>query len=403
MPKLDLKELQDLSSRLLSEDSENVQLALAIVERKNSYIQMLRRELFLAYIGVQDRQVKEKALRVLGSKFKSAQIRAWEEGFELFQAVQKPIETFQEDSLDLNRMVKRHENVRGDYASMLKQNPLYALLYNKAAQLIYAKLKRQIKLAEEYYKLAVAIDSSAVQYAMNLSEFYKAEGRTEEALDCLAKLAQVNPSDVKLQAQLGRIYRNTRDYDAAIACFKKALSADMPQAELNKAMLKVELAHTYGAKGKDSWAIAEELFQQAIEYPNVEADEMWNEYAHFLKAVKKDYEAAERAYLKGIAIEDYNAELHGCLAELYGTNLNQFKKAEEHYEKMLQAEAVFYHLTNFIAFLVHQRQAPSKARRHYAFWKMLFSQNGQKFDTRTTPEQKRAFLSARQVLEPNAS
>ena len=135
MPKLDLKELQDLSSRLLSEDSENVQLALAIVERKNSYIQMLRRELFLAYIGVQDRQVKEKALRVLGSKFKSAQIRAWEEGFELFQAVQKPIETFQEDSLDLNRMVKRHENVRGDYASMLKQNPLYALLYNKAAQL----------------------------------------------------------------------------------------------------------------------------------------------------------------------------------------------------------------------------------------------------------------------------
>ncbi|MCH2044367.1 MAG: hypothetical protein MK212_09655 [Saprospiraceae bacterium] len=399
MARLDLKELQNLSRLLLSENTESVDLGLTMVKQKTTYIQMVRRELFVAYISVQDPQVKENARRLLSTKFKSAQLRAWEEGFEIFVAAQKPVEAFREGSLELNRMVKQHENVRGDYANMLKQNPLYALLYNKAANLINIKLKRQIKLAEEYHKIALAIDPRTSKYTMDLSNFYKAQGRAEEALACLDKLASANPSDAKLQAQLGRIYRDAHNYDQAILCLKNALSPDANQTGLDIAALKVELAHTYGAKGQETWAIAEELFQQAIEHPNVEADEMWNEYAIFLKHTKKDYAAAETAFLKGIEIEDYNAELHGGLAELYASELNQLKKAEEHYEKMMQAETIFYHLTNFISFLVNQRQASSKARRHYTFWKMLFSRNGQKFDARTSEAQKEAFKQAQQMLE----
>jgi Flp pilus assembly protein TadD len=133
----------------------------------------------------------------------------------------------------------------GSYTSVLLSNMATA----------YSHLGNS-KASSYYQEQALAFAASETTYARNTLDYNQAvflrhEKKTPEAIDALKKAIEINPQDHFFYAQLGGLYREAGQEDAAIVSFRKAIKlAPLSQESYNA------LALLYDKRGDKEKALA---------------------------------------------------------------------------------------------------------------------------------------------------
>jgi len=117
----------------------------------------------------------------------------------------------------------------------------------------------------------------------------------------------------------------------------------------------------YGAEDDDE---KDRLYREGIE--KTKHPSLIGNYAIFLKNVRKDFDKAERHYLKALEAEPDDADFNGNYANFLNDVRKDFDKAERHYLKALEAEPDHANNNgNYANFLRNVRKDFDKAERHY--------------------------------------
>ncbi len=96
------------------------------------------------------------------------------------------------------------------------------------------KLDNQNKKAEEAFRKVLNADPDSKDGLTSLAQMYFEQGDYAEAVELLKKIPEAD-MDPPLLDMLGYSYSQTRDYDAAVATYQKAMAKDPENVELRRA------------------------------------------------------------------------------------------------------------------------------------------------------------------------
>jgi len=106
------------------------------------------------------------------------------------------------------------------------------------------------------------------------------------------------------------------------------------------------------------------IYQQGIK--DTSHPSLMGNYAIFLESVKKDYDAAEKHYLKALEIEPDHANVNGNYATLLCGIKKDYDAAEKYYLKALEIEPDHAnHNGNYASFLCDIKKDYDTAEKHY--------------------------------------
>jgi tetratricopeptide (TPR) repeat protein/tRNA A-37 threonylcarbamoyl transferase component Bud32 len=158
-----------------------------------------------------------------------------------------------------------------------------------------------------YYRAALALRPGTPAVHNHLGNDLLAKGRVEEAIAEFQKAIEIAPMFAYAHLNLGKILcDNKHDYDAAIACFKKAIELGLEQ----DAIAHHDLGIALRGKGLVDEAVAEH--KKAIELEPNDAHRHQGLGA-ILCDVKRDYDGAIACFRKAIDLDPKNADAHLCL------------------------------------------------------------------------------------------
>ncbi len=156
--------------------------------------------------------------------------------------------------------------------------------------------KGQLDEAIACFKKAIELDPTLARAHANLGGALHKKGQIDEAIVECRKAIELDPIDVDGHNALGAILCDEKlDYDAAIVCFRTAVTRDP-----KKALFHINLGNALSGKGQVEEAIA--CYKKAIEL-DPKSDEAHSALGAFLCDVKQDYDGAITCFRKAIELD----------------------------------------------------------------------------------------------------
>jgi tetratricopeptide (TPR) repeat protein len=184
--------------------------------------------------------------------------------------------------------------------------------------------------AVEFYQSAITLlpDHAGAHYALGVA-YLRSGDDTKNAATVLQKSAELEPQNPLPQQMLGQIYNRTGRTDKAILLYKSMI-------KLNPALTtpRFRLANIH--LDQQNFSEAEKEFSDLVRQvpKNLPG---WINLAMVLQTQHKDV-AAERAYLRAIAINPDVAVVNNNLASLYTKNNKNLEKAEKMAKKAIELD-----------------------------------------------------------------
>lgn len=392
MAKLTLEELANLSQLLLSTEDSNILLAFEIIKSHKEAILVLARELVVVWQMHHEADIKATARAILKTKCKLEQLKAWEKGFEIFSKIPN-IYIYTPKAYEY---IKNHENIRSDFQLFIEKNYNYALGYYLVAKRIHTNYKNHLELAELYYRIALKtnpLHDDLLFYLAFLLD--KNEETYPEALQLYLKVESINSNHSAALNNIGVIYDNMNELELAYKYYSKALNLS-PYYGLYLRNLGILCNNRL--KGDEYKKQAKELLARLIKVePGVATN--WNSWADYLWNTENDYEAAEKAYLKGLEIDPQNHWLLGNLGELYIDIYKEYDKGLELYKKCLTIEETPYRMVTMVTVLVNHYQNYGDAKKYYKKLISISPPNQIIRNRYLRDDQWEAFLEAEKILK----
>ncbi|MGF1935085.1 MAG: tetratricopeptide repeat protein [Nostoc sp. ChiQUE02] len=197
------------------------------------------------------------------------------------------------------------------------------------------------KIAELYYRQAIALQPDLVQAYNNLGEIFQKQGRLNDALKSYQQAIKIKPDYPYSYHNLGHFLHQTSKFEEAIEAYKKALK------------IKPDLADTHNNLGNSLKALnkfdaARESYQEAIKIrPDID-------YIYYnLGTILKDHnriEAAVQAFEQAVKVTPNYApaKLGICISQLpiIYSSVDEIEFRRNQYQQHLQNLAKSYELTN---------------------------------------------------------
>ena len=357
MAKLNLKELQNLSRLLLSDDTTNVELGLGLLHNNKEYVLVFSRELTLLYYFQDSLEIKETARVFLEEAQGAKKLFSFNNNFKIFSYLRYHY-TY---TPEVRKMFVDHENVLAQFYDMIIENRYYTLKYYDLAYKLHIHYNEQLEWAEKYYRMVLHSnpdhEKSLFYLAFLLNENTE---YTEEALQLYLRVLAINPSESAACNNVGLIYDEWQQRDKAYEYFHMALT-NHPD---NKAYLR-NLARTCVKMDDIERKEEGKKILQELTEKHPKDGLIWNSWADYLWNVEHNYKATEEAYLQGLKVAPKNSYLLGNLGELYIDIYNRLDEGFMLYEEALAQQQSIYRLTTVVTAFVHKAQDWKKAKKYY--------------------------------------
>ena len=204
-------------------------------------------------------------------------------------------------------------------------------------------LKGEYEAAEKEWVYMLSKNNNKPTALNNLGNLYKARGRGEEATEYYLKALEINPDIPMAYYNIGTIKSDKGDLESAKENFSKALKLDpqMPTAmhQMGETLLqegKIEEAKVYFKKLADGEAREDRGFNARLAG-----------YSSLAKMyqLEKNFEEAEKCFLKGIELDPQNPGLRYSLGNMY-EDQGKMDAAEKEYLQILAATPGFPYAYN---------------------------------------------------------
>ncbi|MEH2091296.1 tetratricopeptide repeat protein [Nostoc sp.] len=218
-------------------------------------------------------------------------------------------------------------------------------------QIHYAELNEQFalarqqagdfKIAELYYRQAIALQPDLVSSHTNLGEVLQKQGRFNDAIDSYQQAIKIKPDYHYAYHNLGYLFQEKGKFAEAIEVYEKTLS------------IQPDFAITYNNLGnilraQNKFDAAIESYQKAIKIrPDVDYI-----YSNLGTALRDDnqIEAAVQAFEQAVKVTpNYDlAKFGACMSQLpvIYSNVEEIAFRRNQYQQYLQGLAKYYELTN---------------------------------------------------------
>ncbi|WP_322703267.1 tetratricopeptide repeat protein [Nostoc sp. DedQUE04] len=241
------------------------------------------------------------------------------------------------DSIEVQINIKNILHIQGklspeEQAHYAELNEQFALGKQKAGD---------FKIAELYYRQAIALQPDLVSSHTNLGEVLQKQGRFNDAIDSYQQALKIKPDYHYAYHNLGYLFQEKGKFAEAIEAYEKTLSI-----QPNFAITYNNLGNIFRAQNKFDAAI--ESYQKAIKIrPDVDYI-----YSNLGTALRDDnqIEAAVQAFEQAVKVNpNYNmAKFGACMSQLpvIYSNVDEIAFRRNQYQQYLQDLAKYYELTN---------------------------------------------------------
>ncbi|MDZ7964432.1 MAG: tetratricopeptide repeat protein [Nostoc sp. DedSLP03] len=218
-------------------------------------------------------------------------------------------------------------------------------------QVHYAELNEQFglnrqeagdfKIAELYYRQAIALQPDLVSSHTNLGEVLQQQGRFNDAIDFYKQALKIQPDYHHAYHNLGYLFQEKGRFEEAIEAYEKALS------------IQPDLATTYNNLGnifreQNKFDVAIETFQQAIKIRS-DIDYIYCNLGIAFIDINKT-EAAVQAFEQAVKVTpNYDmAKFGACICQLpiIYSSVDEIAFRRNQYQQYLQNLAKYYELTD---------------------------------------------------------
>jgi tetratricopeptide (TPR) repeat protein len=362
------KEIHNLSKLLISSDSSSVEVAFQILYNYKNAIQQVSKELVLiSQLSWNDPQRKE-AIKLLETHFDAAQIKAWDDTFQVFHIYQNMFDF--EDFEENWHWFETHEAHRAEYMPFIRQNIDYTAEYFAIAETIAEYYKTRLDWAERYYQISLEHNPNDLNTLSTLATLYK-DGYQDysKALAIYDQMLKIEPQHYDALEAKGALFLDyIKDIDAASATFKTAL-LHHPTDET----LQIWLADTYMQKNSpELLPLGKEMLERILK-KSPQNTFAWTIYGNRLWITENKPEEAIKAYQSGLKVNPKSYNILGNLAELYERVYQDYEQAKGYYVK---AFSIYmddaFHLSNYVRLLVLCTKEFDDAKDYYQHLKGLF-------------------------------
>ena len=204
-------------------------------------------------------------------------------------------------------------------------------------------LKGEYEAAEKEWVYMLSKNNNNPTALNNLGNLYKARGQEEKAMEYYSKALEINPELPMAYYNIGTIKSDKGDLESAKENFLKALKLDpqMPIAmhQMGETLLregKIEEAKNYFKKLAEGGAREDKGFNARLAgYSSLGK----------LYLAEKNFEEAEKYFLKGLELSPQNPELCYSLGNMY-EDQGKMEAAEKEYKQILAATPGFPYAYN---------------------------------------------------------
>lgn len=211
--------------------------------------------------------------------------------------------------------------------SYVAANPKVASGYETLGQL--QAIANHPADAERSLQKALEINPKFVGAQLLLSDIEIAQGKTQQSMDILTKLAQDDPNMAEVQVRLGQVSESREDWESAKRYYSKAL--DLEPGNL---VAENNLAWVYSEHGGNidmALKLASDASRARPDDPNISDTLAW------ILVKKKDYDGAIRLLRNSVQKDPKNASYNYHLGVAYYHN-GQKREAEQALQAALNLE-----------------------------------------------------------------
>ncbi len=357
MAKLTLKEMQNLSELLLSSTESNVELGLQILENHKESVRVFCRELVLLWQLHKNEKIYKLAEDYLNKNFQNAQMNIWRSGFDIFRNFNHNYKYNQ----NVKKLIQNHENIRPDFQGFIEKNINYCLFYYAVAKKLNLKYKKHPDLAQAYYKIVLSSNPQHKKCLFYLAFLLHEEKNYEESMKYYKQAERIDPNFAALLNNIGILYEQKKEYVEAYNYYTKALNISPSSAVFLRNLATLCINDMQGEEyNQEAKILTEKLIKH-----DPESAFSWNTRADYFWKIEKNYEKAEKAYLKGLKKDSDNSWLLGNLGELYIDIYQQNDKGYPLYKKALEQQLTSYRLMTMISLLVNHYKNYAEAKDYY--------------------------------------
>lgn len=392
MEKLTKEAHYNLSQLLLSTDHRNVELGKELLKNYTDAVAILYRELILIWQLNEDQNIRKSSHQLLKTTFTKAELAVFKKGFNLFLKI-ADVYTY---NAKVQKWIDAHEAIRMDYMPLIAQNSAYSLKYYDLAYRLHQYLETCLDLAEAYYRIALKGNpehTSTLFYLAFLLSHSALKDKKEEAVELYLKGLQIRPKNTAILTNLGTLYKQLKSFQLSYKYYSEALALK-PNSGVYMGNLGKVCVLMDGEKYQQE---ARELLGGATKVaPN--SGLVWHRWANYLWLEEQDYDAAEAAYLSGLAVAPDDIDLIGNLGELYVDIRGEQDKGLELYKRALEIEFCTYRLITMVTLQVEHYKDYEQGKYYYEELVQFSLPNKITRDSSLTERQWTAFLKAEGLL-----
>ncbi|MDZ7311412.1 MAG: NACHT domain-containing protein [candidate division KSB1 bacterium] len=259
-------------------------------------------------------------------------------------------------SIDSNLVDKLAIILIKDIASKFDAGIWFGQLYDAMSDILLIRIKCKTRSLQTLFELACEDHKRAYRH---LARFLIGVRELEEAISLLPPLIEKNPHDVELRSRLAIAYRLAGRFEESIQCLKEALAIASENS-----WLWGNLGRTY--KEMKNYALATFCLRKAIE---LDYDNCWARTHLGLALLEKgNSEEALEQFNLAISIDEAYGWPHIGRAEIYLHHLRDPKRAVKEFEVALQYEVRPYRRHRPLAGLARALEAAGRtaeARQRY--------------------------------------
>jgi len=354
---LSKEELRNLSRLLISDDNNNIELGLTLLESQPSNSLHFIKELQLIASLHNNINFKNKAKRLLIQQLSKEKMQLLTEALSIVNDYRN----YYDDSEKLQEKIHTFEQARPSLQVYLEQNTQYAYKLYKLGRYLHLTIEHYYPQAAAYYRTYLQCQPMHEDALYCLAYLLANEKETaQEAIGLYQKVLEINPKSPGAHNNIGHIYdRHQSNFKKALGYYEKAHQLAPQETRYHR-----NLSHAlYYLGGDENDQRAKALLQDALEIAPEQALN-WKHWGDFLWNVDQDLQAAKKAYLQGLQHEPNNEIILSNLAELY-IRLEMYDIAYVIYQKGFKEKATPYSLAIVVSILVLHLDKLEEAKQYY--------------------------------------
>lgn len=322
-----IKEAEKYLEKIISLDSTNVEslynLALIYLKQRKTEKAV---EMYNHILEVSDSPSPELLLRLGDLYFELGQYENAEKAFYDFNKINH-FDGHGYYGLGLVREALKDTTMAiANYKKSLQLSPDLEQVSNRLGNLFLKEKK--IDKGIEFFKEQIKQDSSTIQNWYVLSDLYQEKGDTLKAIDVYENMKKIFPDEMQIRAELGRLYLDSNDNQAAFHEFKE-IQNKSPENSAGWLWQGINLIQM------DSLDAAVKDLQKALELsPN---NPLGNYYLGILY-IQKERPGEAIPHLKNALV--FNSNWIPALMSLANSyeSIEQYSIADSLYQKILEIE-----------------------------------------------------------------